>query len=59
MNQKDVTKKAFANAAALIECMDFEQLFGSPDEWAATEDQMDKAQQIVVEAIRARAGTTE
>lgn len=57
MKQKDVTKKAFYNAAALVENMDLEQLYG--EYWLeanpATDEQLTKGQQAVVETLRRRA----
>ncbi len=58
MKQRDVTKEAYRQAAALVENMDLEQLFGDPDTWTASEDQMTKAQNEVVEALQARGSTT-
>lgn len=54
MTQKEVDRRAYSSAAALVENMDFQQLFGD-DTDNATDEQLERAQQKVVEYIRRKA----
>lgn len=57
MKQRDVDRKAWANAAAMVRDADFGTLFGDffDLEAGATEEQMERAQRKVVDACQRKA----
>lgn len=57
MKQRDVDRKAWANAAAMVRDADFGELFGDffDLEAGATEEQMERAQRKVANACQKKA----